>query len=775
MRFSQLSCVSAVCLMILFLPLSVFSQVDSSQIPEAAPVPKVIPEIARLTVLNYDGLDSVEMNAKFEIGVFLPEDMENRVQQFINKDGTTPLNPFDPQELSIEATFQYQGAEGVEEELIFGYYHEEYERRSDLGRWSRYTPKNWPFFRVRFAPKKAGNWTCMVKVVVPGEHRVVNSTMLAFNVVDKGHSGFVRISDNKQYLELDGKLFLPVGMNMPTIGGLMTGYRREGALPQEYEDYHKALEELKKSGGNYFRYMHTPWTTEIEFEHLGDYSNRLAQAWEMDRIVDEIEKLDLRMHFDLSYTTPLTYTGVFSLYRWDWTNAKDTFLTCEGAPNWVPDDAGYCYHTDPELGVDKIDEFLSDPELIRYYQNRIRYIVARWGYSTNIVALELMNEINFSGVRYGIKPDCGFDPYIFEHKPYFHDTSYVGKLCRWQVEMGRYIKEDLKSLDHPFCVNYGGAPNYVSASEYQFDYEDGISLEAGDSTYFSKYVDIVTYNDYFGWLEKYQYASQDLKRLKKYYETEYTNGKSFEKPLFYSEIGMGRHGCDNRFTYKQLFIMSPFSGAMGGGLPWHFNNNSAEFHLTEQREDAWSTMNVIKEFFKDVPLNKGEWFTGVDVRKDKKAEVLFLRDGESSAESAVAVINNRTVNRYTMREDWCDDEPERCDCYLSEETLTQFFPDVYQKAVPVKWNDGRVFGGNQLLKISGMEYTSKYRIVYYDGLSGETVLEQTKWSDALGNLKLRYPELSDAPEKGKNANGSMLLVKVWKYDSPSFSEKSTEK
>lgn len=732
-----------------------------------------IQEAVTVVPINYTDLDSVERNAKFELGVFLPQYIEDQVMHFIEKDAADRCNPFDPRELSVEAFFTHEKGGEVEEYTAYGFYYEDYVRNPSMRAWSVRRNEESPMFRVRFAPRETGNWTCKVVVKLREKEELLASETLHFQVVDKGHVGFVRISDNKQYLEVDGELFLPVGMNLPTIGGLMTGYQKEGAVPSEYLDYHHALEELKSSGGNYLRYMHTPWTTEIEFEHLGDYSNRLAQAWEMDAIFDKMEELDLRMHFNLSYTPPLTYTGVFSLYRWDWTNAKDTFLTCDYYPNWVPDDPGYCYHTDSVYGVEKIDEFFEDPDLIRFYQNRLRYIIARWGYSTQIVTYELMNEINFSGVRYGVKPDCGFDPTLFEHKPYFHDTSYVRKLSSWQIEMGRYIKEDLQHFDHPYCVNYGGTPNYVPGDNYRFDYEDGISLEAGDHTYFSEYIDIITFNEYFRWLEKYQYELQDRNKLRDYYKRQVTQGEELKKPFFYSELGMGRHGCDNRFTYKQLFIMSPFSGAMGAGLPWHFNNNSAEFHKTALRKDAWSTMKVIRSFFEDVPLLEGEWHTGFDVRKDKKAELLFLRDSESSAQRAVAVINNRTVNRFTMREDWCDDQPELCDCYLTEEELTRVFPKVYQTAEALEWNEGRKLGGSQLLKLSGMEYTSRYRIVYYDGMTGDTVMEDTKWSDALGNLKLRYPKLAATPYKeGEGSNGSMLLVKIMKVEFTSLDEKN---
>ncbi len=725
-----------------------------------------------VSAMNYERLDSVAKNAKLELGVLLPTTIRQRVASFVaNGNSDNRINPFDPQELDIQAYFSCVTETGdTLEDRVFGFYYQDFQRNGNLKDWTRVNGATQPEFRIRYTPQHTGIWKCAVVVHLPQEAQTFEAEYFYFEVVDKGLPGFVRISDNKRALELDDALFLPLGMNLPTQGGTITGYRKSGANPAEYVAYYSNLKDLKESGGNYFRYLCTPWTTEVEFESLGNYSNRMPQAWEMDQLIAELERLDLRMHFNLSYTTPLTYTGVFSLFFWDWTNKDDTLLKCAALPNWIEDDPGYCYHTDPEFGVETIDEFLSNPTSIRYYQNRLRYIISRWGYSTYIVGLELMNEINFSGVQYALAADCGVDPATYENKPYYNDLSYVRKLSDWQIEMARYVKEELGHEEHPFVVNYGGTPNYVDSTAYHFDLEDGISLNGGDDTYFSEYVDLVSYNDYFRWFEKYEFQYKDYQKLKAFGKRRYAHPDSYKKPLIYSEIGMGKHGCDDQFTFKQLYLMSPFSGAVGAGMPWHYNNNMPEYDSTEQRLDAWSIMPVVDTFFNDVPLNKSAWTPGFDVRTDRKVEMLYLKETESSAARAVGVINNRTVNRYTMREDWCDENPTKCDCYLTEEELNRV-PAVYKTPESIGWKDGKKMGGGALLKMSGMEYTSRYRIVFYDGLTGEQVAEDVKWSDAVGQLKIRYPKLAASPKRGiDETNGSMLLVKVYKYDRSSFGE-----
>lgn len=726
-------------------------------------------QFVQLTPVNYSTLDKVQQNGKLEFAVSLPGDISEAVDNFISRiKGAKKLNPFDPLDIDITVDFIHQYRHGLIDTIKgYGFYYQEFRRNSDLKSWGKVRDVVHPNFRVRFTPQETGYWTCIARVKVRGIEGEILSPPVEFTVVRSDLPGYLQVSENKHYLEVDGELFLPLGMNMPTQGGPVTGFRSTGANPAEYQDYLTKLDDLRNAGGNYFRYMTTPWTTEVEFEILGDYTDRLTQAWEMDQVVEKCESIGLRMHWDMSYMTQLTYIGVFGLYFWDWTDARDSMCTCKMLPNWFDNDKGFCYHTDEEFGVETVDEFLTSKDLIRFYQNRLRYMVARWGYSTHIGVLELYNEINYSGVLFGLTDDCQLDQ-ASQYKPYFNDTAYVRKLSDWQIEMGRFLKEDLEYFDHPYCVNFGGAPNYATPDELPYEPEDGASMACGDVAYFSEYVDIMSYNDYYRWPNKFEYQHDDLIKLKDFAKKEKFESSDYEKPMMYSEVGMGQHGCDDVFTFRQLYVMTPFTGAAGPGMPWHYNNNMPEYDSVQRREFGWSIMPVVENFFSDVPLNRGDWQSGYDIRRDRMAELHYLTEG-NRAQRAVAVINNRTVNRYTMRESWCDENPDFCDCDLQDREL-EMYPDIYETAQAFDWNDNRGLGG-QMLKVSGLEFSSKYTIVFYDGLSGDFVMETTKRSDAFGNLKLKYPELANVPDKeGGLSNGSMLLVKIFKKDLASFSE-----
>ena len=59
------------------------------------------------------------------------------------------------------------------------------------------------------------------------------------------------------------------------------------------------MTDLAYTGANYFRYIISPWQTEIEFEELGNYSDRLPNAWEFDQILEHANELDLKLHLNL--------------------------------------------------------------------------------------------------------------------------------------------------------------------------------------------------------------------------------------------------------------------------------------------------------------------------------------------------------------------------------------------------------------------------------------------------------------------------------------------
>ena len=112
------------------------------------------------------------------------------------------------------------------------------------------------------------------------------------------------------------------------------------------------------------------------------------------------------------------------------------------AHSW--DAAGYsgpnnCYKDIP--GINTPLEFFSNLDTKKYYKQRLRYILARWGYSTNISIIELLSEENQVGNNFSDAADHSeglLDAYN-ANEQIFED---------WNIEMGAYISQALKTPFH---------------------------------------------------------------------------------------------------------------------------------------------------------------------------------------------------------------------------------------------------------------------------------------------------------------------------------------
>ncbi len=725
-------------------------------------------------VMNYPDLYNVERFGKLELAVVLPQNIQNAVDDFVaNGQSATNVNPFDPQQLEIKAYFSplYNGSWQYPW-VRDAFYYENYQHSPDTLSWQE-VPTQGSKFRVRFAPRATGLWRCAISVSCPvtGEYWDLNE--FQFTVIDTGKPDYVRTGENGKYFKIGGDPFYTWGLNMPTQGRNTAYDASIGARPKDYNLYFEQLRELKNAGGNYFRYMNQPYSTEIEFEHLGDYSDRMFRAWEMDRVIDSLETLDLRMHWCLSYNLPTSYTGIFNQFWWDWSSTGEAGITCVPLPGGFPDDEGYCYHTDSVYGVMTVDSFFTDTDLLRFHKNRMRYIISRWGHSTRIGTFDFMNEINFSGIQFAIdSTTCQTRPDIWEVKPYFHDPAYAQAVSHWQGEMARYIKDDLEHTDHLLTAHYGGPPNEVPNSPYEFPpgeggiEEEGISTLAGDSSFINPYIDICGWSDYEESIKHYEWAVSEIE----YYRNTHTS--TLNKPFYFVEIGNGTHYCDDLFSYKQMFIMSLFTGAAGAGLPWGYNNSIDQWELTSERLEGWEPLQYMPLHLAGVDLNHDNWSPAKWVSTSNKSEIVYLKNQISDATKAIGIINNRTVNRYTMRESWCDwDENgiSNCDCLDDSVDFFMNFSPEWRDRVEI----GPVGPGNEL-KIGGLDPYKSYIVEYFNVQTGSMNGIETKTSNGWGRINLGYPTLSATFEASNgNQNGSMILVKVRRSNEPQFRTSDT--
>jgi len=310
--------------------------------------------------------DTVEQNGKFEVQLELSAAFDN---------------PYDYDQVAVSAVFTGPG--GVEKS-VDGFFMQAYELNTADG---ALTPDGRGGFRVRFAPDRTGEWA--YRLSVTDRHGTVWSEERSFScmaAVTPENRGFVRAGATN-YLQFDnGEQYIPVGENIAWPVG------------NAYLDYRDWLTALRANGGNYFRLWHAHWGLGIEwragwrdFEGLRRYHqpNGRYQDWLFDFCAENgiYIMLCLQHHGQVSSRVN---------------------------PNWVDSpynaaNGGPCANT---------WEFFTDEVALAHTRNRLRYIVARWGYARSIMAWELFNEVDWT------------DDY----------EAHRDAVSAWHIDMAAYLK-----------------------------------------------------------------------------------------------------------------------------------------------------------------------------------------------------------------------------------------------------------------------------------------------------------------------------------------------
>ncbi|NOQ75577.1 MAG: T9SS type A sorting domain-containing protein [Crocinitomix sp.] len=662
---------------------------------------------------------------KLEIGVQLNESINDKIENFVNREIGGKLNPFDPYEVDVYAEFWYL----FEDEWLGpvranGFFYQEYTR--ETVDWDTVLIAH--NFRVRYAPSTIGTYRCRITADIGGVG-IQNASDFTFEVVPSSNKGFVHVGENKRYFKEGNEPFYPIGHNL--FGPEReTGYQNQTVHPSSYIDFLEAMQEFADEGGNYFRYIQCPWQTEIEYEYLGDYSNRMTNAWEFDNILDTAHILDLKIHFNMAiHYTFQTPDAAF--FYWDWSAAGDTLnrpITYEGSGCFrASDSLGYCYRN---LGLPLPEAFFSSTEALVYYKRRIRYMMARWSYSTNIAVVELLSEASHCGIAKElelrvppeVEPEDAGCYTIDSYHPYSENVEFPDILEEWHKSIADYMKYTLDWQKHPIAVNYPGEPNKGD----------------GDNSYGISSVDINTYNHYSLTIknpystyhtvtEKYQKPSHD------WYS---------DKPFMNSEYGTGKptSDCDHNAGFIRRICLTPFTGLAGTAMTWHSNRNEM---------DGWQYYEHVNALMEGIPLDAENWRAGEPmVQNDESVEVLYLRKGELGENTKiVGAVANRTFNYYTQGEDGTD-----CKVIPDEGELPE--NPIYQSEQSYEITDL-----NQNFKFKNMGAFKGYQIEWINALTGATIDTMEKISDISGHLKLEYPGTLTG-----NSIAPILFFKLYRID-----------
>jgi hypothetical protein len=257
---------------------------------------------------------------------------------------------------------------------------------------------------ARLNPVEAGIYSYHFETKRNGE--VTEKTKVeTFTVAPGNGRGFLHPHNDWTFRYTNGEPFRGVGITFGWESRSNDDSRYFKELhEQDKYSYEHMLSLLQSVGGNYFRTWMCPWNLPLEWKIVSPDTDRYSNSDEHFN-PDAIRKMDeltllcdsLGLHMMLA----IDQAGGFMGGSWDAHN----YNIKNGGMAETP------YH------------FFTLPEARQQYKDRLRYMVARWGYSPSIGAWEFFNEIDYLAYK-------GND--IID--------SMQTTIVEWHTEMATYLK-----------------------------------------------------------------------------------------------------------------------------------------------------------------------------------------------------------------------------------------------------------------------------------------------------------------------------------------------
>ena len=367
-------------------------------------------------------------------------------------------NPFDPDQVRVDARFT--GPDG-QTATVPGFFYLEHVRRQLPGGEEETIPVGKGCWKVRFTPRQVGPYRCEVMVATGGGEQSATSTELAFRCEASENRGFVRVSkDDPRYFEFTtGEFFYPIGHNFRSPNDPRGASMLNMELPVDRGTfaYDDMLAKMAANGENLFEvwmaswWLGLEWTAEWTGYHgVGQYN--LANAWKLDYVIDKADSLGLYVHLVLD------------------NHGKGSW--------WVDTEWWNSPYRDVNGGfLHSPDELFTNARAKRMYKNRLRYIVARWGYSPRLMGLELWSEVDLtmSSMQFGRDMPKGHEVKIAWHREMIDELKRIDP---WDHMATTHYSANYNRID-PHMVALDEI-EYIVSDAYRGEYGLGPQMRIND-------------------------------------------------------------------------------------------------------------------------------------------------------------------------------------------------------------------------------------------------------------------------------------------------------
>jgi hypothetical protein len=392
-------------------------------------------------------------------------------------------NPFDPAEIELNGLVTTPAGR---RNVIPGFYTQEYTRRL-VGDQEQLVPHGKPGWRLRICASELGTYR-VTPLARDRSGRQVTARSISFLGVPSGRPGFVRKSARSpRYLAFDnGAPYVPIGANVCWGNG-----------PGTF-NYDRWFARYAAAKCTYSRLWLGPTWTTFGLERQGLGKIDLANAWRLDYVLNLAGKYGLYLMLCLDSYNELRHGRDGADPFWE----RTPHNAANGGPLRQP------------------GEFWTNPQMERLYRNKLRYLVARYGASPNVLAWEFWNEVDI------VSPDAWDEDQVRD----------------WHVRMARYLR-GLDPCRHLITTSFSGAAGKPSIDRLpELDYVQTHTYGAQDTT-----AEVLTRQR-----EKAAYG----------------------KPHFVGEYGIGdSQGMDRTGNSLHNVLWSGlFSGGAGTGMLWWWDN-----------------------------------------------------------------------------------------------------------------------------------------------------------------------------------------------------------
>ena len=538
---------------------------------------KVFPEIS----INKKKLCQYE---KFEVSFFLPRKYKNL---------------FNPEEVNVEGIFIDRDEKTF---IVPGFYYQDYERKIENGE-EILLPVGYPYWKIRFTPEKYGRYKFYIKVKDSEGEKLTDIYYFLVEPSDNKNK-FITVSQiEKNFFSFkNGDFFYPVGINIrsPTDERYLKLVKKNPEPDKGTFYYEEIFKKMNENGLNFTEIWMSPWFCALEWKEnrpgykgVGYYN--LRNAWKLDKILELAEKYNIYIQ--------LVIINHGQLSTW-----------CD--QEW--DDNPY---NEKNGGFLKSpDDFFTNEMAKKFIKNKLRYIVARWGCSSNIFSWEILNEINL----------IGSDRQFFEKRE--------KEIELWYKEMTDYLRE----ID-PYA--------HLITGHYTIPVNNKILSEIIDYTITNAY---------------YKMEMHNLPDFLKYI---YNFHSRFKKPVFVSEFGGTPLGSSPENLKRDIIIGLWFSFHLPfAGTPlfwWHrFIDEFDLFHLYKIFSEYIKDFNRLKMSFEEEKIK---------MEGTEKNKISFIGIGNKYF-SSFFIYDNSVVKNVDKMD---FSEFKNLVCFLSNKKIGRFKIEFY--------------------------------------------------------------------------------------------------